>query len=168
MERSSPCPDTQTLQNYLLGQVGEPEASALERHLTGCPRCLETMKTLQQEDPLVSTMRAQARGKTEPPGEVVCQMMERFGKLRGSALTAAGLAAAAKARLAAKAKARPAKAPWRRGLYVAAPLLVGLGVVTGAWYVVSCWPARPQERPPTTRQESVPADENGGKGSKKE
>jgi hypothetical protein len=98
MERSPPCPDIQTLQNYLLGQVGEPEAGALERHLIGCLRCLETMKTLPQEDPLVSDMRAQARGKTEPPGEVVLRLMDRFGKLRRSPLTAAALAAAARAK----------------------------------------------------------------------
>jgi WD40 repeat protein len=159
MEQTPPCPDTQTLQNYVLGQVSEPGARALERHLTRCLRCLEMVETLQQEDALVAAMRAQARGKAEPPGEVVLRMIDRFGKLRGSALTAAGLAAAARARLAAKATPRPAKAPWRRGLYVAVPLLVGLGVVAGAWYVVSFWPASPQERPPMTRGESVPADE---------
>src|SRR5262245_51360224 len=82
MERTPPCPDREVLQRYLLGQVSEPEARALERHLAGCRHCLDTVAALQPEDALIADMRAQACGLAEPPSDVIVHMMDRFGRLQ--------------------------------------------------------------------------------------
>ena len=40
MAAVSACPDVQSLQRFLLGQIGGAEAEALEHHLEQCDRCL--------------------------------------------------------------------------------------------------------------------------------
>jgi serine/threonine protein kinase len=44
------CPDAETLQRFLLGQAGDVEAEALERHLENCENCVSTLQTLDGAD----------------------------------------------------------------------------------------------------------------------
>jgi anti-sigma factor RsiW len=82
MGSKSPCPDSQGLQRYLLGQVNDPEAEQIERHLSECRRCLTAVASLPAEDHLVQAMHAQAAGRREPPSAVVAELMRRLSRLR--------------------------------------------------------------------------------------
>lgn len=55
----SSCPDLQTLRDFTLGLVPEPEADVLEQHLAECESCLDRVTHLESQDTLVDAMRAQ-------------------------------------------------------------------------------------------------------------
>jgi tetratricopeptide (TPR) repeat protein len=57
MTEQLPCADLQKLKSFSLGQLGEPEAEALERHVSQCPRCGKRLGELEAEDSLVLAMR---------------------------------------------------------------------------------------------------------------
>jgi hypothetical protein len=72
------CPAPQVLQQYLLGQTPEPEASALDEHLHHCGRCVEALKGLTGEDDLVGAVRAQATAAGPATGEEVNRVIDRL------------------------------------------------------------------------------------------
>jgi hypothetical protein len=82
MGSKSPCPDSQGLQRYLLGQVNEPEAEQIEGHLSECRRCLTAVAALPAEDPLVQAMHAQAVRRREAPSAMVAELIQRLSGLR--------------------------------------------------------------------------------------
>jgi serine/threonine protein kinase len=55
-----PCPDSQTLHRFILGQTPEAQAQELERHLAQCSECLARAGALPPDDALVQAMRAES------------------------------------------------------------------------------------------------------------
>ena len=44
MQTNSVCPDRDELERFLLGQLKAADVDRLERHLSGCPACLEVVQ----------------------------------------------------------------------------------------------------------------------------
>src|SRR5438552_978641 len=61
------CPKLDDLQRFLLGRLAEADAAPVQRHLAGCPNCLNTLHDLEANDTLIEAMRAQgnAAGRSE-------------------------------------------------------------------------------------------------------
>ena len=55
-----PCPGNDSLHQFSLGRVNEPEAEGLEAHLAQCPHCVDTLHTIKSEDTLIEAMRVQS------------------------------------------------------------------------------------------------------------
>jgi serine/threonine protein kinase len=77
-----PCPDTDSLERYLLGRVPEPEATQVARHVAGCRPCLERLQTLPAEDLYVAAMRSQVSAGRAPAAPVVVALMQRLSRLK--------------------------------------------------------------------------------------
>jgi hypothetical protein len=58
------CPDHQTLWRFLTGRLADAEAEPIERHLEGCPFCLDRLGALSAHDCLLD----EVRGRTSGPG----------------------------------------------------------------------------------------------------
>jgi serine/threonine protein kinase len=65
MNAASACPDSRTLQEYLLGGHSDAAAASLEAHLAECPRCRALLPTFRAEDDFVAAFRAHA-GRSLP------------------------------------------------------------------------------------------------------
>src|SRR5207249_460885 len=78
MSRSPSCPDAQHLQQFVLGQLPEPEAEGIEQHLSQCGRCSQTLHTLTAEDTFVETLRAQAAASQQPLDERTQGLIQRL------------------------------------------------------------------------------------------
>jgi hypothetical protein len=76
------CPTTARLQELLLGQLPEEELSVLEGHLEGCSHCSGLLSTLETDDPLVASARAEAgRQPQDPESELVETLVQRLQRL---------------------------------------------------------------------------------------
>src|SRR5437762_1001074 len=85
MASPQPCPAPADLERFLLGQVGEVQATRIEAHLAHCRRCLETVHLLKAEDTLIEAMQqAAALDAQEPQEEVLATLIARFSRLPGS------------------------------------------------------------------------------------
>ena len=51
-----PCPDEQELLRFALGQLVQKEAELLAEHMQSCARCVERIKTLQPDNPLIKAL----------------------------------------------------------------------------------------------------------------
>ncbi len=76
------CPDLLTLQQFLLAELPESEAEALEQHLLECDSCCERARSLQGSDTLLEALRREPTVAEDPEGEVVADLMERFQLIR--------------------------------------------------------------------------------------
>jgi eukaryotic-like serine/threonine-protein kinase len=86
MPMISSCPDADTLQRLLLGQVSEAEAGPLEEHLADCTRCRALLPQLEGRDALIDTLRGgQSLAAELPRGEAVDRLMRRLHRLRPTA-----------------------------------------------------------------------------------
>jgi|GEM_PF-479670 len=73
------CPDVQTLEQFFLGHIPEPQLGELIQHFDGCSLCLAALQTLQPLDTLAQT--AASLGRLADPGSnVLVQSLMR--KLR--------------------------------------------------------------------------------------
>ena len=54
------CPDTQSLEQFVLGLLDEGVAGDLERHISDCASCVNTLRDLSTRDDLVDILRAAA------------------------------------------------------------------------------------------------------------
>jgi hypothetical protein len=75
------CPDRQTLQRLVLGQLSADEVGPVESHLEDCSRCAETLQTLQQEDTLVHAVRSGSPLQAETDSAEVAGLMQRLESL---------------------------------------------------------------------------------------
>ncbi len=83
MRGDSSCPKVQVWQQFVLGQVADPEAAALEQHLTACDSCVETLHGLESEDALVQAMRqAPAAAALLSTGDHLKGLVKRLAVLR--------------------------------------------------------------------------------------
>lgn len=57
MFTTTPCPDEQTLSQWLAGQITESVAVYLDNHFEQCPRCVESMRVLRTRDKLIDSLR---------------------------------------------------------------------------------------------------------------
>lgn len=76
------CPDLLTLQQFLLAELPESEAEALEQHLLECDSCCERARSFQGSDTLLEALRREPTVADDPEGELVADLMERFGLIR--------------------------------------------------------------------------------------
>ncbi len=72
------CPDRDTLQQLLLGQLPPPRGEQLAQHLEECPHCSTVVESLSAEDTLVEAIRAQATPGDGPETESVRRLIERL------------------------------------------------------------------------------------------
>jgi pyruvate/2-oxoglutarate dehydrogenase complex dihydrolipoamide dehydrogenase (E3) component len=73
------CPDADTLQRLVFGQLPDREALPLEKHLELCDRCIEALRTLQAGDPLAERLReGRMAAATLPRGQVVEDLISRL------------------------------------------------------------------------------------------
>jgi WD40 repeat protein/tRNA A-37 threonylcarbamoyl transferase component Bud32 len=71
------CPSAQQLHDFLLGRVAEREAALLETHLSTCPACQETLRSLPDADALTQDIRAHKDRALLPDVEAVARLIER-------------------------------------------------------------------------------------------
>ncbi len=76
------CPDLLSLQQFLLAELPESEAEALEQHLLECDSCCERARSLQGSDTLLEALRREPTVAEDPEGEVVADLVERFRLIR--------------------------------------------------------------------------------------
>src|SRR5262245_17474325 len=81
MNSSSNCRQPEDLQRFLLGQLAAADAEQVQKHLTACPRCLDTISHLQASDTLVDAFRAQAQAAAPVEAEAVARLINRLGGL---------------------------------------------------------------------------------------
>lgn len=62
MPESSRCPSRDVLEQFVLGQVPEPELEKLEQHLDQCPPCGETVQGLRLSDTWLDAVRLAKSG----------------------------------------------------------------------------------------------------------
>src|SRR5579884_726308 len=63
----TPCPTPDVLRRYFLGTDLGPETAPVEAHLADCPRCVEALHALRDEDALVSALRGQGGRRLSNP-----------------------------------------------------------------------------------------------------
>ncbi len=71
------CPDTDVLRDFLLGRFPPAEVERLAGHVEECGRCIDTLQTLRDSDPLLEAVRAPPPpGEVPPPGlaEQICAL----------------------------------------------------------------------------------------------
>jgi hypothetical protein len=71
------CPEASSLEQFLLGQLPDPAAEGLERHVEQCDRCGRTLAVLLGEDSLVYTLRSQV-GEKRPDDSAVPGLIQRL------------------------------------------------------------------------------------------
>jgi hypothetical protein len=76
------CPDLTTLRQFLLAELPEKEAEALEQHLLECDSCCERARSCSGSDSLLEALRNEPTVKEDPEGELVADLMERFRPIR--------------------------------------------------------------------------------------
>jgi hypothetical protein len=84
----SPCPASPDLQRFLLGQTDEGEGLAVEQHLEQCADCRQTLQSLDAADRLVEDARWVPGVSTDPPGDLVAELIGRLSGVYDSSLAA--------------------------------------------------------------------------------
>jgi anti-sigma factor RsiW len=74
------CPDRLILEQFLLGRLAEPGASRWEEHLSGCPRCVESLGRLEAECSFAAVVRNPGAAAPRPAG---FQGEQEDGAVRG-------------------------------------------------------------------------------------
>jgi eukaryotic-like serine/threonine-protein kinase len=72
------CPDLPALERLLLGQTPDPEAEALEIHVSGCARCTAALSRARAVDPLVEAIRPRKPLVSEADRELVRGLIGRL------------------------------------------------------------------------------------------
>jgi WD40 repeat protein/serine/threonine protein kinase len=85
MVRPTVCPHIPQLRRLLLGQAPPEVADALETHVLECPSCLETMRSLQAEDPLIEAVRWRPTTNHGAGAETIQRLIQRLKRLHASA-----------------------------------------------------------------------------------
>ncbi len=76
------CPDLPTLRQFLLAELPESEAEALEQHLLECDSCCQQARSFTGSDSLLEALRNEPTVAEDPEGELVADLMERFRLIR--------------------------------------------------------------------------------------
>jgi hypothetical protein len=106
------CPDADTLRRFLLGQLAEAEATALEGHLLHCPACCRNARTVRPDDPFVAALHGAGAVAVSAEGSVVEDLIGRLRPLhRPAALAVLGTAAGGDTAASAIAEVCDALAP---------------------------------------------------------
>ena len=84
-----PCPDANTLERLLHGQLPAAETDRLARHLEECDRCVAVVQTRSVDDTLAAAARAPASAHSESEAEAVDALVERLSGLHAT-VTAVG------------------------------------------------------------------------------
>jgi len=71
------CPDPHDLRRLAQGELSEPDAERLGRHVLGCSACAELLNSCQAEDPLVAYLQAGVDWQ-QPDNPVVVNLVERL------------------------------------------------------------------------------------------
>src|SRR5947199_7662112 len=82
MSSDIPCPRVEDWQGFVLGQIATSEMEALEQHLAGCPRCVEALHTLPDQDTLVEALRGQEAVEPEAADGSIRAMIRRMEVLQ--------------------------------------------------------------------------------------
>lgn len=82
-----PCPQPEAIEQLLLGHTAGPQAELLELHVEQCARCLEVVRALRLEDPLVAVVRAGARETPIPASGLRDSLMYALCRLPQTALS---------------------------------------------------------------------------------
>lgn len=77
---TSECPDRETLQNLLLGDLPASQRETLGKHLLNCDQCAATSDTIVASDDLTEAIRV--RRVIEADDEILSQVIERGKQLR--------------------------------------------------------------------------------------
>jgi hypothetical protein len=85
MPHVSACPDLATLERFLLGATGAPEAEAMEAHLERCASCIATLNTLPARDSVVAAIQSPAGSIADVDSDVVRRLVDRLKVLRPAA-----------------------------------------------------------------------------------
>jgi hypothetical protein len=78
MSATEPCPDPRDLELLLLGQLPEPQADSLERHLLACDSCVRRLRGHRHGDRLVEALRGQAADPRQTADASVEALMKRL------------------------------------------------------------------------------------------
>jgi hypothetical protein len=77
MTKAAACPDARDLERLARGQLPEPDAEHLGRHVLDCSTCANLLNSFQAGDTLITDLRA-ALGQPSPDHPVVDALVERF------------------------------------------------------------------------------------------
>ncbi|HVS36450.1 MAG TPA: protein kinase, partial [Gemmataceae bacterium] len=77
MNTVAACPDSPTLQEYLLGRMSEEAAAVVEAHLASCPDCRKRLPAIPAEDDFVAEFRAQGL-RPQPNDALLDRMVDRL------------------------------------------------------------------------------------------
>src|SRR4051794_39313393 len=77
MPLAVPCPDIQSLEQFLLGQDAEEQAGRVEHHLADCQDCLELLGSLRPEDELLKALRSRPSRAEEEKDDRLVRRLER-------------------------------------------------------------------------------------------
>ncbi len=80
----TPCPQSETLANYVLGTMDAAEMQNLERHMLECQACCDQAETLNPRDEVTKSFGLPKKGQG-PDEEVVNNLIERVAKFRSAA-----------------------------------------------------------------------------------
>src|SRR4051794_17772397 len=75
------CPDRDDLQRFLVGRLPEADTQRLQRHLAGCPSCVDSLHTLEVADSLIEAMRFQGNESRRTEDAVVAGLIARLSGL---------------------------------------------------------------------------------------
>src|SRR5262245_31538779 len=76
------CPDTQSLESFLLGKVPPQVAEQLAAHLARCSLCTTAVENLRIQDTLVEALRAQGRDPVPAPGQTESALINKLVQMR--------------------------------------------------------------------------------------
>ncbi len=126
------CPNPRDLERLALGQLPEPEAGPLGRHVLGCSRCAERLQAIQAADPMAALCREVGAGGLpagDPTADALAERLARTVPARHESLPAAVVA-----RDEPDAETR---ALVRRRLLVVFSILAGMGAAGALAELVS-------------------------------
>src|SRR2546421_37485 len=75
------CPHRDDLNRFVLGQQTEVESEKTHQHLADCQSCLDSLQSLETDDPLIEAMRAQGRRSVHSEDAFVRGLMSRLSGL---------------------------------------------------------------------------------------
>ena len=77
------CPAQTDLEKLVLGKLSHDQAAPLEEHVSGCPRCAQTLSALRLSDTLVEALH-QGRASLQdlPKGETISGLIQQVMALK--------------------------------------------------------------------------------------
>src|SRR5262245_51327414 len=82
---SPTCPSPKDLRELLLGQLPDEQSDGLEKHLSKCPPCAQTVESLKLDDTLVQALRGGAAAVQKMDQAVPANLLPKVQAIAGAA-----------------------------------------------------------------------------------